>query len=66
MVNRTFTIASMGFTEFLGHFDIELGTLRFAVINDDPDAEPTPTIQFFANYQDALNCFHDLTQPEVV
>ena len=63
MVNRTFTIASMGFTEFLGHFDIELGTLRFAVINDDPSA--IPSIEFFAVYQDALNHFHQLTQPEV-
>jgi len=62
MINPTFSIASMGFTEFVGHFDVELGTLRFAVITNDSVNED---IEFFDVYDDAKRYYVQLTQPEV-
>jgi hypothetical protein len=62
MINPTFPIASMGFTEFVGHFDVALGTLRFAVITDD---SVNKDIEFFDVYDDAKRYYFQLTQPEV-
>jgi hypothetical protein len=59
MIKRTFTIAEASFSELVGHFDTDLGTLRYAVINGEGEFL---TIEFFDAYADAREHFITITQ----
>lgn len=58
MINRTFRIAEASFSELVGHFDPDLGTTRFAVINGEG---AFPVIEFYATYDEARKQFTELT-----
>lgn len=63
LINPTFTIAEMGFSTLYGHFDLELGTLRFAVATWDGVNEE---LEHFDDYKAAKDYFNELTTAEVL